>query len=402
VSKVVNWAGNVTFSASQVSRPTSIGELQDVVAAATRVHALGAGHSFSRVADTTGTLVSLDDLPRSVIVDSEKRRARVSGAVRYSELTGPLDAAGLAVPNLASLPHITVAGGCATATHGSGNGNQCLAAAVRELEIVTADGELVRTRATDGTVVSLGMLGVITGLELDLVPAFEVRQWVYDGLPAASFGPEIFSSAYSVSVFTSWRDPQRFDQVWCKHRADDGWQAPQRWLGAQLATGPRHPVPGMPADFATQQGGVPGPWHDRLPHFRAEFTPSAGEELQTEYLIDRRHLVDAVDALRPLADKMAPLLMVNELRTVAADELWLSPAYGRDTAGLHFTWRQDPGVMDLLPVIEDALAPFDPRPHWAKLYSPGLRADYPRLADFAALTRSWDPEGKFRNAMTPG
>ena len=380
-------------------------ELQRAVAGAERVHALGAGHSFSAVADTTGTLISLDDMPRSVEIDSARRQARLTGAVRYAELAAKLHLSGLALPNLASLPHITVAGACATGTHGSGDRNQSLSAAVRALEIVTASGDVIQPEQTDGAVVSLGSLGIVTALTLELVPAFEVRQWVYDGLPATAFdasAPGSVASAYSVSVFTTWRDTACFEQVWVKHVAADGWEAPARWFGARLAPVPRHPVPGMPAESATQQGGVPGPWHARLPHFRAEFTPSAGDELQSEYLVRREDMVLAVQALRPLAARIAPLLLICEIRTVAADSRWLSMAYDRDSAAFHFTWRQDPGVAALLPAIEEALAPFGPRPHWGKLFSEAAVPDYPRLAEFTALTREYDPHGKFRNAMTPG
>ena len=378
-----------------------------MVASSPRIHALGTGHSFSVVADSPGgSQITLDDLPRSVEVDGTARRARVSAAVRYSELAPALDKAGFAVPNLASLPHITVAGAVATGTHGSGNRNRCLAAAVHALDLVTASGEVITVTDTDAAVVALGALGVVTSLTLDLVESFEVRQWVYDNLPLASLEDrfeEIFGSAYSVSAFTTWRDPGVFEQLWVKHRADDGWAAPASWQGAMLASGQRHPVPGMPADYTTAQSGVVGAWHERLPHFRAEFTPSAGTEIQTEYLLDRSDAVAALHALAPLAARIAPLLQVCEIRTVAADSLWLSPASGRDSVGIHFTWLKEPAaVAALLPGIEAALAPFDPRPHWGKLfaYAPAYRA-YPRAADFADLARRLDPEGKFRNALTP-
>jgi alditol oxidase len=407
VSDRYNWAGTVTFAASSLLRPRTVPEVQRMVASSPRIHALGTGHSFSVVADSPGgSQITLDDLPRSVEVDGTARRARVSAAVRYSELAPALDKAGFAVPNLASLPHITVAGAVATGTHGSGNRNRCLAAAVHALDLVTASGEVITVTDTDAAVVALGALGVVTSLTLDLVESFEVRQWVYDNLPLASLEDrfeEIFGSAYSVSAFTTWRDPGVFEQLWVKHRADDGWAAPASWHGAVLASGQRHPVPGMPADYTTAQSGVVGAWHERLPHFRAEFTPSAGTEIQTEYLLDRSDAVAALHALAPLAARIAPLLQVCEIRTVAADSLWLSPASGRDSVGIHFTWLKEPAaVAALLPGIEAALAPFDPRPHWGKLfaYAPAYRA-YPRAADFADLARRLDPEGKFRNALTP-
>ena len=397
-----NWAGNVTFSASTVAYPTGIDELSGLVAGASRVHAVGSRHSFSTVADTTGTLVSLDRMPPDIDIDTAGRRVRVAAAVRYGALADRLNAVDLAVPNMASLPHISVAGAIATGTHGSGDANQSLSASVSGLELVLASGDVVSVsrgdEGFDGAIVSLGALGVVSSVTLDLVPAFTVRQWVYDDLPAAALSSDIFASAYSVSVFTSWRDPSVFDQVWVK--AVDGWEvAPSSWRGAQLASGPRHPVPGMPAEFTTEQGGVPGPWHARLPHFRAEFTPSAGEEVQTEYLVPRSALIPAVHALAPLASRIAPLLMISEVRSVAADSLWLSMAYERDTIGLHFTWRPSPEIYELLSLIEDALAPFEPRAHWGKVFTPSMSFPYPRFGDFVSLASAYDPAGKFRNAF---
>jgi alditol oxidase len=404
---ITNWAGNVTFTATGLLRPRSAGELAAVVARTPRVRVLGAGHSFSPVADSPA-LVTLDGLPAGIDVDSARAVARVSAGLRYARLAPELDRSGFALANLASLPQITVAGAVATGTHGSGSKNGSLAAAVTGLEMITADGALVTIGPDEisGSVVALGALGVVTSLVLTLVPSFTIRQWVYENLPRAELDArydEIFDSAYSVSVFTTWREPGNLDQVVVKHRADDGRAAPDRWHGARLADGQRHPVPGMPADYTTRQGGAEGPWYDRLPHFRADFTPSAGDELQTEYLLPRDQAVAALAALDDLAPRIAPLLRVCELRTVAADDLWLSPCYGRDTAGFHFTWYKDQAaVTALLPEIEDRLAPFDPRPHWGKVFTmPAgqIRASYPRLDAFRRLMTSCDPDGKLRNSF---
>jgi xylitol oxidase len=316
---------------------------------------------------------------------------------------------GYALHNTASLPHISVAGSVATATHGSGDANQNLAAAVRAMELVTASGEVITVRpgADDfaGAVAGLGSLGIVSALELEIVPSFQVRQWVYEGLPTdavtGSFD-EIFSSAYSVSVFTDWTG--RNNRIWQKVRADApaaaGGGAPS-WLGARLADGPRNPVPGMAVDNATEQRGRPGPWHERLPHFRLEFTPSAGAELQSEYLVAREVAVPAIEALFALGDRIAPVLQIAEIRTMAADDLWLSMAYGRDTVGFHFTWVQDDAaVAPVLAAIEAALAPFEARPHWGKVFSTPpdvVRGLYPRYDDFVDLLRRYDPAGKFRN-----
>jgi alditol oxidase len=401
-----NWAGNVAFSAATLLRPTSADELRAMVAGHRKVRVLGAGHSFSPIADSPDAIVTLDGVPREVNLDSANATVRVSGAVRYAELAAELDRSGFALANLASLPHITVAGATATGTHGSGDRNGTLSASIAGIDLVIADGDPFTVPAEEmaAAAVGLGAFGVVTALTLKVVPAFTVRQHVYDNLPRteleAGFG-EIFASAYSVSAFTTWRDPAIIDMLWLKHRADDGWSAPDTWHGARLADGPRHPIPGMPTEYTTTQEGAEGPWHERLPHFRAEFTPSTGDEIQTEYLLPREHATGALEALSGLAPRIAPLLLINEIRTVAADDLWLSPASGRDTVAFHFTWRKDPvAVSGLLPAIEDRLAPFTPRPHWGKVFTLAptkVRAAYPGMKAFERLVSAYDPAGKFRN-----
>lgn len=391
-----NWARNVAFRAKTFAEPVSLDELRAIVGRSDRVRALGTRHSFSRIADTTGTHVSLAGLPPLIEIDSAARQVRVGGGIRYTELAPRLTVAGWALPNLASLPHITVAGACATATHGSGDGNGNLATPVVELEMVTAAGDMVTIDSEHsdfyGAVVGLGRLGIVSALTLDLVPSFEIAQYVYDDVPNERLDADfdaIFASGYSVSVFT---DLGR-NQLWCKRLAADP-VPPRDWFGAGPAAGPRNPVPGMPVQNATEQGGVPGPWHARLPHFRAEFTPSAGAELQSEYLLPRSHAVAALQAARELRDEITAVLQICELRTVAADELWLSPSYRRPTVGMHFTWVDDTAaVMPVVAAVEERLAPFEPRPHWGKVYLASGR--YERLADFTRLAQEFDPAGKF-------
>jgi xylitol oxidase len=405
--RITNWAGNVTFGAERVDRPSSVEELQHLVAAASRVRALGTGHSFNRIADSPGRLVSVAGLPPTVSIDAAAASVTVGGGVRYGELATLLHAEGLALHNLASLPHISVAGACATATHGSGDRNGNLSTAVSALDLVMADGELVTLRRSEdgfaGAVVALGCLGVVTAVTLDVAPAFQVSQHVYENLPyteATKNLDEILSSAYSVSLFTDWSGP-RFNQVWTKQT--DSRQRPRDWFGATLADGPRHPVPGMSAENCTEQLGVPGPWHARLPHFRLEFTPSSGEELQSEYLVPRERAVEALDAVASVAALVAPVLQISEVRSIAADELWLSPSYRRDSVGIHFTWVADgAAVAPAMAAVERELMPLGARPHWGKLF--GVRPEqvtggYERWADFADLVRRLDPAGKFRNDM---
>jgi xylitol oxidase len=289
-----------------------------------------------------------------------------------------------------------------------------LAASVRALEFVTASGDLVRMGRGDdrfaGAVIALGRLGVVTALTLDLVPSFEVRTQVHLGLPAAAALEHLdalLGAAYSVSMFTQWTEPLEF-QVWNKHRTSDAGGAPgdralADELGARPAEEPWHPVPGMPAENATEQLGVPGRWHARLPHFKLEFTPSSGEELQTEYFVDRSDGPAALAAIAEVRDVVAPVLQVSEIRSIARDDLWLSGATGRDTLALHFTWFEDTqAALPAVRALEQALAPFAARPHWGKVFTTPaatVRSLYPRLADANALAREFDPDGVFRNAF---
>jgi len=407
-----NWAGNIAFAAPDFYRPASVGELRSVVARAGRVRVLGTGHSFNDLADSPGAQVSLAGLPPEVEVDSAASLVRVAAGLSYAGLAARLDRHGFALRNLASLPHISVAGSCATGTHGSGPANQNLSAAVTGLELVTADGDVVELRRGDeafpGAVVHLGALGAVTRLILDVVPSFEVSQRVYEGLPLDVLDDHfaaIMASGYSVSMFTGWRVP-RLTQLWVKSLTEDGPPAiaDEPWFTATPAPSARHPVPGQPAGNCTAQLGEPGPWFERLPHFKPEFTPSAGDELQTEYLLPAGQAVPALHALQQVSEHIAAVLQICEIRTVAADELWLSPAYRQDSVAFHFTWR--PGTAAVLPVVsllERQLAPFGPRPHWGKVFTTSaadLHVRYDRLPDFLDLARHYDPAGKFRNAYT--
>jgi xylitol oxidase len=413
---VKNWAGNRSYHAARLLEPHSMDELQGIVRAGRSLKVLGSRHSFNDIADTTGDHVSLTGMPTIYQLDPDKRTVRVDGAVRYGELAVQLQADGFALHNLASLPHISVAGACATATHGSGDRSGNLATAVAAVEYVTASGELVRfgrdvdPELFNGAVVALGALGVVTSLTLAVEPTFEMRQDLYENVSLAQVAAhfdEITSLADSVSLFTEWLGPG-FEQLWLKRRvgasaAEPPFDPPPTMFGATRATEKIHPIRRMPADALTEQLGVPGPWHERMPHFRMDHTPSAGAELQTEWLLPRSHAVDALVALQGLRAIIEPLVQVSEIRTVAADELWMSTAYGRASVAIHFTWQPDwEAVRLVVPQIEAALAQFGPRPHWGKLFTmapDAVRAAYERRPAFVALVERHDPEGKFRNAF---
>ncbi|MGN7223479.1 FAD-binding protein [Curtobacterium flaccumfaciens] len=406
-----NWAGNVTYRASALALPTSVAELQQLVASTPRLTALGSRHSFNTIADTDAVQVALSDLPPVLDIDTSRRVVRVAAGMTHSQVAAGLEARGWALGNLASLPHISTAGAVATGTHGSGVRNPSLAQAVVGLDVVRASGEIVHVDASspDGLLdahrVGIGALGVVTAVELAIEPTFQVATTVHLDLPwdavAAQFD-QVMSDAYSVSMFTSF-DDRGARQVWVKHRVDEA--APTVdlvALGARAASGPVHPGENDPAGV-TEQGGVPGPWSERLPHFRSSFTPSTGAEIQAEYLIPAASAVAALEALRPLASLFAPILIAAEVRTIAADNAWLAPSSGRQSVGLHFTFRRDAAaVAAAVARLEDVLAPFDPRPHWGKVSAASaerLHEAYPRLSDFAALARDLDPTGRFRNAF---
>jgi xylitol oxidase len=404
-----NWAGNLTYASTNLRRPASLAELADALAGSGPVRALGSRHSFNDVADTTGVHVQvdlLDDGRPAVDLDPATGVVSVNAGLRYGEVSRALEAQGRALGNLASLPHISVAGAVATATHGSGDANRCLAGDVVGLEMMTTAGELRRVTRADhpdvfgGTVVSLGALGVVTRVELATAPTFAVRQDVALDVPwDAVLGSldAVTGAAYSVSLFTSWDEPA-VRQVWFKSRVDDGAGVrPEPVAGLAWATTEVHPLPGVDPAACTPQLGAAGPWNERLSHFRLEFTPSAGEELQSEYLLPRTSAVAAIEAVRALGPRVAPLLQTSEIRTVAADDHWLSP-FDEDSVALHFTWHpRGAEVAAVLPLLEEALLPLGARPHWGKLFAvdaADLGALYPRFADFRELAARFDPEGR--------
>lgn len=405
-----NWAKNLEYGAARIHQPSNVDEIQEIVANASKVRALGSRHSFNNIADTPHDLVSLERLNRIVSIDREQLTVKLEAGVTYGQLARYLQEEGFAVHNLASLPHISVAGACATATHGSGDGNGNLATTVAGMEIVKADGSRgTLTRETigdkfDGAVVHLGALGIVTHLTLNIVPSFAVKQEVYEDLPMDELESKferILGGAYSVSLFTNW-EGSMINQVWMKDVvADKAGEPKDLVLGASKASTHRHPIREVSPENCTEQMGIAGAWHERLPHFKMDFTPSNGAELQSEFLVPRENALAAIQAIHELSPQIAPLLLVSEIRTIAPDTLWMSPCYRQACVGIHFTWKQDwQAVKALLPTIEATLIPFGARPHWGKLFTMSgtqVAAGFPKINDFRALVNEYDPEGKFRN-----
>jgi alditol oxidase len=403
---LTNWSGNYTYRAQRLLRPTSLEEAREIVSSSERIHVLGSGHSFTAIGDSA-ELMTLDGLGARVAVDRAAGTVSLGAATRYGALAVALEDERLALANLASLPHISVAGAVSTATHGSGDGVGNLATAVAALDLITSDGELLRLSRGDpdfeGYVVGLGALGAVTRITLDVEAAYQVRQRVFEALSWDALFEHfdaITSCGYSVSTFTRWG--RSAGQVWVKERVADGHERVAVDLfGAVPATVERHPITGLDPVNCSPQLGVAGPWYERLPHFRMGFTPSSGEEIQSEYHVPRRHAVSAIEAVRALGDQVAPLLQVSEIRTIAADGLWMSPQHGRDTVAIHFTWQPRPeAVRRVLEEIEAALAPFGARPHWGKLFlaeAETIVSRYERHPDFVALVKRTDRRGVFRN-----
>jgi alditol oxidase len=407
-----NWSGTYLFTAREVIEARTIADVQRAVAGGGRVRALGTRHSFNDLADNGARLVSVTAIPADPVIDEAARTVTAGAGMSYGALAAWLQERGWALGNLGSLPHISVAGATATGTHGSGSRNKILSAAIAGLDYVAADSELRHVSRADpdfdGMPVGLGAFGIAVRIALDIEPSYLVRQDAYTALPwdrALAELDGIMSAAYSVSLFTDWSGPS-LRAAWVKRRVagpGDGAlgdrAAPQEFFGARLEPGPVRFID-APADNLTVLG-VPGPWAQRLPHFRLDATPSNGDEIQSEYFVDRRHGADALDAVRRRARSITPLLLISEIRATAADRLWLSGSYGRETLAIHFTWRNAPAAVDAaVREVEAALAPFAARPHWGKVSR--VQADevaelYPRLSDARDLFERLDPGGRFSN-----
>ena len=410
--RLKNWAGNLTYSTGNVFYPTTVDEVQQLVKTHSKIKALGTRHCFNAIADSSHNLLSTSKMNKVVSLDPAEGTVTVEAGIKYGELAPYLHSKGYALHNLASLPHISVGGSVTTATHGSGIKNGNLASAVRGLEVVKADGSVVHlSKASDpeklnAAVVGLGAIGIITKVTLAIQPTYMVRQNVFTGLPVSQMKDnfdKIMSAGYSVSLFYDWQT-DLINEVWIKSRiGTDAPQSQPEFYGAIAATKNLHPIIALSAENCTEQMGVPGPWYERLPHFKMGFTPSSGKELQSEYFVPLHKAVEAIEAVSHLGRQIGPHLFITEIRTIAADDLWMSPCRHQTSVTIHFTWKQETeAVLQLLPQIEAALSPFNARPHWGKVFTMDpkvLESHYEKLPDFKKLVAEYDPQGKFRNAF---
>jgi alditol oxidase len=401
----LNWSRNYRYQ-GRIARPESVDALREVISSSQKVGFLGSRHSFNAIADSD-VLVDMRSLPESIDIDLDRRTAMVSGGTTYGTLALELDRRGMALANFASLPHITVAGAIATGTHGSGTENGGLGTAVTAIEMVTAGAKSVYLERGHpdfaGCVVGLGALGAVVRVGIEIEPAYSVRQFVIQDVPWSSVATDlrgVMSSAYSVSLFTRWDD--RVSQAWLKQRvAGDSVELHPALADGHPAEKDLHPVGDLDTANCTPQLGLEGPSFDRLPHFRIGFTPSSGDELQSEFLVDWSAASDAVEAMRTIGARIRPALLISEVRAVAGDELWMSPSFGRDSLAIHFTWRPEPELVQAaLTVVEGALLPLGARPHWGKVFLAEreyIREQYPKFEDFSALAERFDPNHALRN-----
>lgn len=408
-----NWAENLTYSTAKLYSADTVDKARAFVKQHSKLKALGTRHCFNTIADSRDTFLSMLPMNNVIALDETKMTVTVGGGMKYGELAPYLQSKGYALHNLASLPHISVAGACTTATHGSGVKNGNLSTQVQAIEFITANGELVQlSKEKDGerflgAVVGLGALGIITQLTLAIQPAYMVEQQVFQNLPLAQIRDhfeEIELSGYSVSLFTDWQT-EFINEVWVKNKVTEG-KTPELvpvFFGAKAATQNLHPIVDLSAENCTEQMGVPGPWYERLPHFKMGFTPSSGKELQAEFFIPKEHAVEAILAIQRMGKKIGPHLFISEIRTIEADDFWMSPCYHQPSIAIHFTFKQHiPEVMALLPSIGKELAVFNAKPHWGKIFttSPArLNELYKKMNDFKKLAKEFDPAGKFRNAF---
>ena len=403
-----NWAGNLTFSAKEFIEIDNISKLQQVVSNSQAVKVLATGHSFNAIGDTKDTLISLKNLSNAIEIDSQNAQALIPAGMAYADAARYLESNGWAFSNMASLGEVTIAGAISTGTHGSGSNNGVLSTSVVGLEIVLGSGELVTIDESNseefaGFVISLGALGVFTKIKMRIIPSFSVKQFVYENIGIQAVAENfdtVFNSAYSVSYFSNWAKNST-GQIWMKFLDDSSSDnLSDNWLGANQAKAKQHPVKINNPDPCTDQLGISGKWLYRLPHFKLDSSPASGDEVQTEYLVDRKYVNEYIQDLRTIGDEIAPRVYATEIRTIKSDELWLSGAYERETVGFHFTWKKSDTLVDFLPRIEEILGKHHGRPHWAKLFSvksDELSARYPKYSNFEALLKKYDPKKKFRN-----
>jgi xylitol oxidase len=398
-----NWGGNLDYGPGKILAPESLAELSEIIRSG-KVRPIGTKHSFSNLVIGEGQLVSAAGLSFEPVIDQKNSTVTVPAATKYGELAVFLEEEGYALKNMGSLPHISIAGSAATGTHGSGDKNQILSSSLVSFSYLDANGVIVTLNRSsknfEACRVGLGAYGLWVNLTLAIVQSYQMRQDVFRNLPWELFledPAKLTAAGYSVSLFTKWGS-DTIDQTWVKSRSHDS--APPIEIAGIKPDSTSMPelMPGV-GDNLTQQGGEEGAWLDRLPHFRFDATPSAGNEIQTEYFFERKNIVGAIKAIQTIASEINPTLLISEIRTIAQDAAWLSPMLRGDSVAVHFTWVNDAAaVAKAVALVEKATAEFKPIPHWGKVHgfsAEKLREVHPKLDRAKALFDSLDPQGVF-------
>lgn len=419
-----NWGRSASVRPVRVERPRSPEGVQRAVKAAQAqgltVKAVGAGHSFTGIAVAPGVLLELDDMQGLVSADAGSGLVTVLGGTRLHRMPGLLAPYGLAMQNLGDIDRQSIAGAIATGTHGTGKGFGGIATQVRGLTLVTAEGEFLRIDAErnadmlSGAVVGLGALGIVVEVTLQCVPAFLLHA-VDSRVPIDDALETLHERA---------ADADHLEFYWHPH-TDVALMKTQTRLPESAA---RHPIPMLRrwVDETVLSNGVFGAYCAAsriapaiIPPFNrlavrltghAEYTDRSHRVLvhdravrfrEMEYAIPADDVVPAVQAIRKLIDQRGwRIEFPIEVRFAAADDLWLSTAYGRDSAyvAVHRYWRADPRAY--FDAVEQIMLDLGGRPHWGKLHSlddEQLRARYPRFDDFLALRNRLDPGRLFGN-----
>lgn len=392
-----NWGGNFNYSTQNIQYPRSVAEVQQIVKNAGKLRVVGSRHSFSKIADSECTMLSTIGLNKIIGINGSIPSVTVQGGLTYTDLLTSLNTAGFALPNLASLAEISVGGAASTNAHGTGVANQALANHIRSMEIVLANGSLLTIGPNDprlkGMAAGLGAFGVVTQLELKLVPAFNITTYTYVNMPVQN-SYENFAALQNmgfgvllVNMFTA-PDAWNIAIVYARSDANNTAMLTSNLFGGTLVS--QTTQPSYLALLSIAQIGLSG---------------VDGNEIQTEYFVPISKAVEAIKAVTAVANStniFPSLATAFVIRTIASDDLWMSEYYGNDTmVAIHFSWQNNVTAVEaVLPQLERAMIPYGARPHWGKMFTmepEDFLPHYPKVNEFKKLAEQLDPKGKFRN-----
>uniref|UniRef100_A0A915D0Y3 FAD-binding PCMH-type domain-containing protein n=1 Tax=Ditylenchus dipsaci TaxID=166011 RepID=A0A915D0Y3_9BILA len=412
---LLNWGGNFNFSTQDIKYPTTTAGVQQLVKECKgKIRPVGTRHSFSEIANTNDTLICLVHMNLILSVDPSVPSVTVQAGITYTDLIPFLQSIGLAIPMMASLGEISIAGAINTAVHGSGAGIGNLATQVLGLQMVLADGSVVQySKGQNDTelaaaTVGLGALGIVTQVTLQAQPTYNLAINVFENMDMSVLDTQLYNithSGYAINMWSTFGTPGVLDQVWITTKVDsngvNAYGNVSQLYGAPAATAQSSPIAALPPTYVVPQMGIVGPYYERLTDYDLGLSGQEGQQTQSEYYVDFDDFVPALKALQTLSAEINAVVYVALFRITEKDELWMSPQYKKTTMAIHFSWQPKlDQVMALLPKIEAALAPFNPIPHWGKLYT--LKPEQylpllPKYPEWREQVELHDPTHKFRN-----